>query len=52
MQLLMRGEDYFYSQSQKFNSTQNNFKKLVITINGSKETLNAHKELSHQLIAT
>ena len=51
MQSLMRGEHYFSSQSQKFNSTQNNLEKLVITINDNKETFNAHKELSHQVFA-
>ena len=36
---------------KKFNSTQNNLEKLVITINDNKETFNAHKELSHQVFA-
>ena len=42
----MRDERYFSSQSQKFNFTQNRLEKSVITINDSKETFNAHKELA------
>ena len=42
----MRDECYFSSQSQKFNFTENKLEKSVITINDSKETFNARKELA------
>ena len=35
-----------YSQSYKFNPTQNNLEKSVITVNNNKEIFNAHKELA------
>ena len=42
----MRDERYFSSQNQKSTFTQNKFKKSVITINDSKETFIAQKELA------
>ena len=42
----MRDERYLSSQSQKFNFTQNELEKLVITISDNKEKFNAQKELA------
>ena len=40
----MHDKHYFSSQSQIFNSSQNNLVKSVITISNNKEAFNTHKE--------
>ena len=42
----MRDEHYLSSQSQKFNFTQNKFRKSILTINDNKGTFNAQKKLA------
>ena len=42
----MREDPYFSLQSQKFNSTENNFENSVIAINDNKKTFNTYNELA------